>query len=95
LKCDLTNYLPKKLKTMNNKFITGLIVGAVAGAALALFLSSDKGEEIIDNIKDAAGDAADTAKEHFGNVKDELGKLLKKSKHFVEDLETKVKDATS
>ncbi len=80
---------------MKHKFVAGLIIGAVAGAALALFLSSDKGKEIVGDIKDAAEDAADSAKERLGNVKDELGKLLKKSKAFVQDLEKKVKDATA
>ncbi len=80
---------------MNQKFLSGLIIGAVAGAALALFLQTEKGEELIDDIKDAVGDAADTAKTTLGNLNDELHELLKKGKAFVEDLEHKVKEATS
>ena len=80
---------------MGSKFVSGIILGAVAGAALALFLTSDKGREIIEDITDAAGNAADTAKQKLGNLNDELEGLLKKGKTFVEDLEQKVKEATS
>ena len=41
----------------SQKFVAGLILGAAAGAAVALFLQTDKGKEILATIKDAAGDA--------------------------------------
>jgi gas vesicle protein len=80
---------------MNQKFVSGLIIGAVAGAALALFLSSDKGKEILENIKDAAGDAAGTAKKKLAGLDDELHGLLAKGKAFVENVEQKIKDVTT
>ena len=80
---------------MNKKFIGGLLLGAVAGAALALFLTSDKGEELVEDLKDAADQAADDAKEQWGNLQGELGTLLKKGKTFVEDLEHKIKKASA
>ncbi|HWB26641.1 MAG TPA: YtxH domain-containing protein [Chitinophagaceae bacterium] len=80
---------------MSAKFISGIILGAAAGAALALFLTSDKGREILEDISDAAGNAADKAKDQLENLNDELASLLKRGKAFVEDLEQKTKEATS
>jgi len=80
---------------MGSKFLSGLVLGAVAGAAIALFLTSDKGKEILEDVADAAGDVADKAKKQFSNLNDELGGLLKKGKAFVEDLEQKTKEATA
>jgi len=80
---------------MSTKFIAGLILGAAAGAAIALFVTSDKGQEIVGNVKDAVGDAADAAKEKLSDLQDELGGLLKKGKAFVKDVEKQVKEATS
>ena len=94
MRCGMhyTNYLPKRYY-MNNKFLSGIILGAVAGAALALFLTSDKGKEIIEDLKEAADDAADTARGKFNDANDELHALLAKGKAFVNDLEQKIKEA--
>ncbi len=80
---------------MGSKFVAGIILGAVAGAALALFLTSDTGKEVLEDITDAAGNAAGTAKKKLAGLSDELEALLKKGKEFVEDLEHKAKEATS
>ena len=34
----------------NSKFISGLLLGALAGTALALYLNSEKGKELIANL---------------------------------------------
>ena len=80
---------------MGSKFVSGLVLGVVAGAALALFLTSDKGQEIMEDVADAAGNVADKAKKKLGSLTDELDTLLKKGKTFVEDLEQKTKEATA
>jgi len=80
---------------MGSKFVAGIVLGAVAGAALALFLTSDTGKEILEDITDAAGGAADTAKKKLESLNGELDALLKKGKAFVEDLEHKAKEATA
>jgi len=80
---------------MSSKFITGLILGAAAGAALALFLTSDKGKEMLEDISDAAGDVAGKAREKLTSLNDELSSLLDKGKAFVEDLEHKTKETAS
>lgn len=74
------------------KFIAGLIVGAAAGAAMALFLQSEKGKEIIDDIKDAAGDTGEKLKTRMQQFEQEVNDLLKKGKQFMEDLDGRAKD---
>lgn len=80
---------------MSSKFLSGLILGAAAGVAIALFITSDKGQEILDDIADAAGKATDKAKEKFAGLSDELAGLVKKGKGIVEDLEQKAQEAVS
>ena len=78
-----------------NKFIAGVILGAAAGAALTAFLQTEKGKEILGDIKDAAGDAGGNIKSHWTNFEKDLNSILKKGKQFVDDLEKKGKDAAS
>jgi len=56
-----------------NKFLAGLVLGVAAGAAAALFFQSEKGKQVINDIKGAAGDAGE--------------KIKSKVKEFVDDLE--------
>jgi gas vesicle protein len=78
-----------------NKFVAGLILGAAAGALVAAFMQTEKGKEILGNIKETAGDASDNIKSHWTNFEKELNSLLKKGKQFVDDLEKKAKDGAS
>ncbi|HVX49529.1 MAG TPA: YtxH domain-containing protein [Chitinophagaceae bacterium] len=80
---------------MSSKFLTGVILGAAAGAAIALFITSEKGQEMIDDITGAAGDVAGKAKKQWDNLSDELAALLKKGKAIVDDLEQKAKEANA
>ncbi len=66
----------------NKKFLGGLVLGAAAGAAIALFLSSDKGKEVVAGAK--------TKLQDFG---DELDSLIKKSKVKLDEMETKISEA--
>ena len=79
----------------SQKFVAGLILGAAAGAAIALFLQTDKGKEILSNIKDAASDAGNNFKTKVQDFDEELNALIKKGKQFVEDLESRIKDNSS
>ncbi len=48
--------------TDNSKFLAGLLLGAAAGAAIGYLLTTDKGKEIVEEIKSAAGAAGDEVK---------------------------------
>ncbi|MEJ7735940.1 MAG: YtxH domain-containing protein [Chitinophagaceae bacterium] len=73
----------------------GIIIGAAAGAGLAVLVSSDKGKEIIDDIKETAGKAEDEVrkaihnleetvykgKELAGRLEKKAGKIIKQYSH--------------
>ena len=58
----------------NSKFFLGVLVGAIAGAALAVFISSDAGMEVIDEIKDATGKAEKDLKKAISLFEDKINK---------------------
>jgi gas vesicle protein len=78
-----------------NKFVAGLALGVAAGAAVAMFLQTEKGKEILSDIKDAAEDAGSNLRSNLKNFESEMNDLIKKGKKFVEDLEQKAKGAAS
>ena len=78
-----------------NKFVAGLVLGAAAGAAAAMFLQTEKGKEILNDIKDAAEDAGNNLRSNLKNFETEMNDLIQKGKKFVEDLEQKAKKTAS
>lgn len=81
--------------TDNNKFLTGLLLGAAAGAALALFLSSEKGKEMINHVKDSADTFEDDLHKKWEEVDSVMNDLLAKGKSFLEELEQKASQSAS
>ena len=67
----------------NSKLLFGLLLGAIAGAALAAFISSDKGQELVDEIKDATGKAERDFKKAINKFEDKISK----GKEYAMDLE--------
>lgn len=67
----------------NTKLLLGFVVGAAAGAALGILLTSDKGKEILERLKATAADLEDDFKE-----------AIDKGKQMAEDLGEKVKEFT-
>lgn len=47
----------------NSKFLAGVLLGAAAGAAIGYLLTTEKGREIIDELKTAAVNAASDVKD--------------------------------
>jgi gas vesicle protein len=74
------------------KFLGGIILGVAAGVAIALFINSDKGKELISDVTDAAGDATDNLKNRFSEFEKQAKDLMTKGKAFVDDIEGKIKD---
>lgn len=64
----------------DSKFVAGLLIGAVAGTALVLFLNSEKGKEFINDLKEGAGNL----QSNLSNIADDL---LQKGKSFMEETE--------
>lgn len=77
--------------TSNQKFLAGIVLGAAAGALVTIFLNSDKGKELLSEVRDIADDA----KDNIAGMTDEVSELVKKGKKFVQDLGQQAKEATS
>ena len=59
-----------------NKFIAGVVLGAAAGAAVALFLQTEKGKKVMNDVKDAAADASEKIKSKMKQFGDEVNDFL-------------------
>jgi len=85
--------------TTKQKFLTGILLGAVAGAGIALFLQTEKGKELFASLKKKLSEMADEAGDNLASkwhdFDNEMSELIKKGKKFVGELEQKAKDATS
>jgi gas vesicle protein len=83
----------------NSKFVAGLILGAAAGVFIAIFANSDKGQELIDTVKDKASDLTDSVKDSvkstYSDTSDEVSDWIEKGKKFLSMLEGKAKDVKS
>ena len=73
----------------NQKFIAGLVLGAVAGAALILYLNGEKGKELLTDIKEGAVKAEDDLKATFSEFDEAINNLFEKGKSLLQDLEQK------
>jgi len=69
----------------DSRLLTGLLIGALAGAALAVFISSEKGQEVVEEIKDATNKAEKDLKKAISRFEDKLGK----GKEYAMDMEKK------
>ena len=62
--------------TKNEKIAAGIIIGAAAGVAAALFLDSERGKKLLENIKQLASNTLD----------DTLERLVRMEKKYEEKL---------
>lgn len=76
----------------NSKFLAGILLGAAAGAAIAIFLNTEKGKEILEDIKDAAGKAGDNIKDAAKRFGDEVASVVEKGKEYAESFGDKADD---
>ena len=77
----------------NQKFWSGLLLGAAAGAAIALLLNTDKGKEVLADAKDKAEKMGNDLKLRLENLDKELNSLVEKGKVIAEEIENKVTEA--
>jgi gas vesicle protein len=79
--------------TDSQRFLSGLALGAAAGAAIAILLQSEKGKEMLDNIKDFASNAGDKVKDGLSGLTDEVSELWSKGKSSTEDVNQTAQNA--
>jgi len=65
------------------------LIGAAAGAAVTVFLTSEKGQELREQFQDWAGDKMDEGLDKARDLKDDLGKQVKKK---AKDFKKKMQD---
>ncbi|MFP5041251.1 hypothetical protein [Parasediminibacterium sp. JCM 36343] len=70
----------------NEKFLAGVILGAAAATALAVFFTSDKGKEVFASAKDTAEKLTGDLKTKLQSLEGEMKTLLKKGKAIEADI---------
>jgi gas vesicle protein len=72
----------------NQKFLTGLIIGAAAGTALTIFLQGESGKKLVKSVKDTAKSAGEEVKDGMSSVQYSIDKLFNRGKQFLADLKS-------
>ncbi|MEJ7767362.1 MAG: YtxH domain-containing protein [Chitinophagaceae bacterium] len=73
------------MKDNNSKLIIGVLIGAIAAATISVLISSEKGQKVVEDIKEAAGKAEKDLRKAY----DQFEKKLVKGKEYATDLEKK------
>lgn len=66
------------------KFLTALLVGAAAGAAVALLLAPQTGVKTRRQLRRGFEDAGDCIRDVAGSIGDQAGKYVERGKNVVE-----------
>lgn len=77
----------------NHKFIAGLLLGALAGTALALYLNSEKGKQLLSNIQLDAASFKSNINSGIDKVDESVQEMLLNAQNLVAELEQKLRDA--
>ena len=75
---------------MKGKFFAGILLGAAAAAGIAYFLNTEKGKELVAELKEKANDLENDFKETAAETKEELNDLVQKTKSKLAELEKKM-----
>lgn len=64
--------------TKETKIIAGLLAGAALGAAVALILTTDKGDDLKETVSDWLADLIDASKDKIANAADSVKESFSK-----------------
>ena len=64
--------------TKETKIVAGILAGAALGAAVALILSTDKGDDIKGNVTDWLCDLLDSSKDKLSDLTDSVKDTISK-----------------
>ncbi len=79
----------------NSKLVSSLLLGAAAGAAIALYLTSENGSKFRQSVSDKAGDLLNDLKEKAEMGKDAVASMTDKFSAVANDLTKKATTTTS
>ncbi len=71
-----------------------LIVGAAVGAT-AWFLSTKKGRQVLNDIKESSDDLANKLKDQLNTVKKTTAGVVEKGKRYISNMNNKVQEASN
>ena len=77
----------------NHKFVGGLLLGALAGTALTLYLNSEKGKQLLNDIQLDAASLQSDLDAGVEKIDESLQDMLSKARNLVAELEQKLRDA--
>lgn len=97
-------YIKFKITIMSKKLLTGVILGAAAGAALGILFAPEKGHETRKKIGKKGMDLGDTVKnkfnelgealqEKYNNIKGDANSMVEKGKEAASQWPDKAKEA--
>lgn len=75
---------------LESKFLAGLLLGSLAAAGIAYFLTTPKGKQLIADLKEKVAGLEEQLKNASAATKEELNSLLEKSKSLLAELEKKM-----
>jgi len=77
------------------KFLAGLILGGLAGAAITLFLGSDKGKEMVNKFQSKSGEFQEDVKEKVAEFETAMDNLLDKARKVTEHFDGSSSETTT
>jgi gas vesicle protein len=75
-----------KFMSNNNKFIAGLVLGAAAGAAIAMLLATKEGQELLNDFSETATKFGKRVKDVMEDAGDKVDETIEKGKGDASDL---------
>lgn len=70
----------------NQKFLSGFLLGAAAGAVVTVFLQSDKGQELIQNARTNIKDTTAELKNGIENIDTTIERWINRGRSLIADI---------